>query len=46
MVLGLILLEAERELPMPAWMFGVVAFVLLVALLLFTMSVGKGRPHS
>jgi hypothetical protein len=47
---GPILLEAEaealNELPMPAWAFGVVAFGLLVAMLLITMAIGKGRPHS
>ena len=26
--------------------FGVIAFVLLVALLLVTVTLGKGRPHS
>ena len=48
MTLGLTLLqtEAERELPIDAWGFGVLAFVLLLALLLVTLSIGKGRPHS
>ncbi len=46
MTLGLILLETEHKLPMPAWVFGVVGFVLLLALLLITMAIGKGRPHS
>ena len=43
-----VLLEAEahRELPIPAWGFGVIAFVLLLMLLLLTWSIGKGRPHS
>jgi hypothetical protein len=36
----------ERELPIPAWGFGVIAFGLLLALLLLTLSIGKGRPHS
>ena len=36
----------EHELPIPAWGFGVIAFGLLLALLLMTMSIGKGRPHS
>ena len=48
MTLGLTLLEAEvtRELPIPAWGFGLIAFVLLLALLALTWSIGKGRPHS
>jgi hypothetical protein len=43
-----VLLEAavHRELPIPAWGFGVIAFVLLLILLLLTWSIGKGRPHS
>jgi hypothetical protein len=45
-MIGLILLETERDLPMPAWVFGIVAFGLLVALLLVTLAIGKGRPHS
>ncbi len=48
MTLGLTLLEAEaaRELPIPAWGFGVIAFLLLMALLALTWSIGRGRPHS
>ena len=48
MTFGLILLEtaAERSLPFPAWMFGVIAFAILVALLLVTLAIGKGRFHS
>ncbi|HYP46375.1 MAG TPA: hypothetical protein VEQ66_14395 [Propionibacteriaceae bacterium] len=46
MELGLILLEVEHKLPMPAWLFGVIGFGLLVALLWITMAIGKGRPHS
>ncbi|HEY5978903.1 MAG TPA: hypothetical protein VIT41_04640 [Microlunatus sp.] len=48
MTLGLILLEAEahREIPIPAWGFGVIAFGILLILLLITYSIGKGRPHS
>ena len=44
----LTLLEAEalRELPIPAWAFGVIAFVLLIGLLVLTLAIGKGRPHS
>jgi hypothetical protein len=48
MNLGQTLLEAEaaRELPIPAWGFGVIAFLLLMALLALTLAIGKGRPHS
>jgi hypothetical protein len=48
MTLGLMLLQTEvhRELPIPAWAFGVLAFGLLTLLLLITWSIGKGRPHS
>jgi hypothetical protein len=48
MTLGLTLLqtEAERKLPIDPWGFGVLAFVLLLGLLLLTLSIGKGRPHS
>ena len=48
MNLALTLLEAEdaRELPIPAWAFGVTAFALLMGLLLLTLAIGKGRPHS
>ncbi len=48
MTLALTLLEAEavRELPIPAWAFGVIAFGLLLVLLLLTLAIGKGRPHS
>jgi hypothetical protein len=48
MTLGLTLLqtEAERKLPIDAWAFGVLAFLLLLGLLLLTLSIGKGRPHS
>ena len=45
---GLTLLEAEahRELPIPAWGFGIIAFAILAILLFVTYSIGKGRPHS
>jgi hypothetical protein len=45
---GLVLLETEvtRELPMPAPFFGVLAFIILLILLLLTLAIGKGRPHS
>ena len=47
MSLGLTLLEAEAaRLPIAAWGFGVIAFVLLLGLLALTWSIGKGRPHS
>lgn len=46
MTFGLILLATERHLPMPAWVFGVVAFGILALLLLITLTIGKGRPHS
>jgi hypothetical protein len=48
MTLGLTLLETEitRELPMPAPFFGVLAFIILLLLLLMTLAIGKGRPHS
>ena len=44
MPLGLTVLETE--LPFHPIVFGVIAFVLLVALLLVTVTLGKGRPHS
>ena len=48
MTLGLTILqtEAHRELPIPAWAFGVLAFGILLCLLLITWSIGRGRPHS
>jgi hypothetical protein len=46
MSLALVLLETERELPVPAWAFGIIAFVILLVLLGVTLSIGKGRPHS
>ena len=48
MVLGLTLLQTEsgREMPFPPWAFGVIAFVLLTLLLVITLAIGKGRPHS
>ena len=48
MTLGLTLLqtEAHRELPIPAWAFGVLGFAILLTLLLITWSIGRGRPHS
>ena len=48
MTLGLVLLEAEagNEIPISPVAFGLLAFGLLLALLLLTWSIGKGRPHS
>jgi hypothetical protein len=45
---GLTLLETEvhNQLPIPGWAFGVIAFVILAAMLYVTYSIGKGRPHS
>ncbi len=46
---GLTLLETgvhEREIPIPAWGFGIIAFALLFILMFVTYSIGKGRPHS
>jgi uncharacterized membrane protein YhaH (DUF805 family) len=44
---GLTALATEvNELPAPAWVFGVIAFVILIALLLTTLAIGKGRAHS
>ncbi|WP_375430567.1 hypothetical protein [uncultured Friedmanniella sp.] len=44
MTYGLTLLETE--LPVPPYVFGIIAFGLLVILLLITLALGKGRPHS
>ncbi len=38
--------EAARELPMPAWAYGLLAFGLLLSLLVATLIFGKGRSHS
>ncbi len=38
--------EELRELPADPIVFGVVAFVLLLALLIGLLMFGKGRPHS
>jgi hypothetical protein len=44
---GLTLLETEvNKLPAPAWVFGLVAFAILISLLLVTLAIGKGRAHS
>ena len=44
MTFGLPLLETE--LPFPPLVFGLVAFALLVGLLILTVMLGNGRPHS
>jgi hypothetical protein len=36
----------ETELPIPAWAFGLIAFVCLLVMMLIVLSIGKGRPHS
>jgi hypothetical protein len=48
MFIALPLLEAEAatELPLPPWVFGLIAFALLISLLLITIAIGKGRTHS
>ena len=38
--------EALNELPIPAEAFGVIGFLILVTMLLVTLAIGKGRPHS
>jgi len=43
---GLTLLETETKLPAPPWVFGLIAFVILITLLLVTLAIGKGRVHS
>ncbi len=44
--LTLLEVEVERDIPIPAWGFGVIAFAVLAILLFVTYSIGKGRPHS
>jgi branched-subunit amino acid transport protein len=39
-------LETGHELALPPWAIGVLAFVLLAILMLITLAIGKGRPHS
>jgi len=36
----------ETELPIPAWGFGVITFVIFLALLAICLNVGKNRFHS
>ena len=44
MNLGSVLLETEAAIPPIA--VGLIAFGLLIALLVMTVALGKGRPHS
>lgn len=37
--------EHLRDLPAPAWVFGVVMFAILCTLLIAVLVFGKGRPH-
>jgi hypothetical protein len=48
MLWGFLPLETEHvnELPIPAWGYGVIAFVMLAILMLITLAIGKGRVHS
>jgi hypothetical protein len=47
MTFGLTLLEtAAHELPIPPWAYGVIAFGLLGLMMVITLALGKGRPHS
>jgi len=36
----------ETELPIPAWAFGLIAFLALLSMMAIVLSIGKGRPHS
>ncbi len=38
--------EETSELPAEPWVFGLVAFALLTAMLVALLMFGKGRPHS
>lgn len=40
------LVAMEIELPIPAWGFGIISFVVLLTLMVVVLSVGGGRPHS
>jgi hypothetical protein len=47
MVLALTALETlANPLPIPAWGYGLIAFALLSIMMLITLAIGKGRPHS
>jgi lipid-A-disaccharide synthase-like uncharacterized protein len=38
--------EPLREFPLPAWLYGVIGFGILLVMLIGTLAFGKGRPHS
>lgn len=38
--------EETRELPVPPWVVGLLALGILLALLMMTLSFGKGRDHT
>lgn len=38
--------EGVNHLPIPAWSFGLIAFLLLMSLLAIVTHVGGSRPHS
>lgn len=40
------LVALQTDLPIPAWGFGIIAFVLLVGMMTVVLSIGGGRPHS
>jgi len=40
------MLLLETELPVPPFVFGLITFAILISLLIFTLVVGKGRPHT
>jgi hypothetical protein len=44
MTFGLTLLQTG--LPLPPLVYGLIAFLLLMTLLIVTVALGKGRPHS
>jgi hypothetical protein len=46
MVISTLVAQPHRELPVPSYVIGIIAFVLLSVLLLVTLAIGKGRPHS
>jgi hypothetical protein len=44
---ALLALETEvNELPIPTWGYGLIAFGILSVMMLVTLAIGKGRPHS
>jgi hypothetical protein len=38
--------EVHHELPFPPYVFGLIAFALLMTLMIITLAIGKGRLHS